>query len=253
MKNNTRFLPTVNGPLHLGHLYTILVNRAEAQRSGGTFSWVFDNSQPEWNDTLGADKVAEYAGGMLDDLDWLGIKPDVIHYTSQLLPGVHNAIENRFHYHIDEIMAYRGPAEVVGVNYPAYPYTEKLTVEKVVIDFSLGINWLIRGHELMTEDDLYRHYCHIFHLPMPRTSYIPRLGCDGETVSKTHGKYQIHEFREAGMSAHNLIVMLAHDVLVHPELGWIVEYDEDGETKDNIKHNPAIGAWADEVLHAVPA
>jgi glutamyl/glutaminyl-tRNA synthetase len=244
MKIHTRFLPTINGLLHLGHLYTILVNRAEAQRSGGTFSWVFDNMQSEWNDMLGADKVAEYAGGMLDDLDWLGIKPDVIHYTSQLLPGVHNAIENRFHYHIDEIMAYRGPAEAIHFGPPLYPYTEKLTAEKVVIDFHLGVNWVIRGWELMTEDCLYRHYCHIFRLPMPRMTYIPRLACDGETVSKTHGKYQIHEFREAGMTAHNLIIMLARDCLDDPAVGWGV---------DNIKHNPAIGAWADEVLHAVPA
>jgi len=96
----------------------------------------------------------------------------------------------------------------------------------------------------LTEDALYRHYCHIFKLPCPRTTYIPRLACDGETVSKTHGKYQIHEFREAGMSPHNLMVMLGRDVLADTEKGWSV---------DNIKPNPKIGAWADEVLSAIPA
>ena len=52
MKYNTRFNPTISGPLHIGHLYMALVNEAEAHRSGGKFIVRVDDTNRQWSHRL---------------------------------------------------------------------------------------------------------------------------------------------------------------------------------------------------------
>ena len=65
----TRFAPSPNGPLHLGHAYSALVSHDRAQRDGGEFLVRIE-------DIDGARSRKEFAASALEDLAWLGLKWD---------------------------------------------------------------------------------------------------------------------------------------------------------------------------------
>ena len=50
---NTRFNPTANGRLYLGHLYIILLNKQAVEDNGGKFICRFDDDQDYWIERLG--------------------------------------------------------------------------------------------------------------------------------------------------------------------------------------------------------
>lgn len=237
---NTRFNPTVNGPLHLGHVYMLLVNEHEAHASGGKFGVRFDDTQRSWNHWQGSLKTNEFLKDMLLDIAWLGIRLDFVDRQSEMEHKVDRLLDVQFGYQPDrEAWSCDNGSEVVGAQHHFYPYTDRLTSEKVIEDCMEGVTWLIRGMDLITEDCLYKHYCNKFLIAVPRMTYIPRLMFDGDTVSKTTGKYKVSDFRDAGMSPEELRVRLAVDCL--DGMGWRVEY---------IKPLPVLGEWAKEVLSA---
>ncbi|MEO1264438.1 MAG: glutamate--tRNA ligase family protein, partial [Pseudomonadota bacterium] len=65
-----RFAPSPTGHIHIGNVRTAILNALFARREGGTFVLRFD-------DTDQARARAEYADAIADDLDWLGLTPDV--------------------------------------------------------------------------------------------------------------------------------------------------------------------------------
>jgi len=153
---NTRFVPTINGPLHLGHLYTILVNQHEAHASGGKFIIRLDDTQPVWNWKLG-EQVEDFKVLLLEDLDWLGIRPDDLSSQSGLMEDTLN-LADYLHYPLPEVrFSYPTGAEVIGQAH-SYPYAERLTAEHVLMDYLEGVNWCIRGMDLLSEDCLYQHF-----------------------------------------------------------------------------------------------
>jgi len=235
---NTRFNPTVNGPLHVGHVYAILVNQAEAQRSGGRFGIRFDDTQRCWNYLLGQEKVEEFKQWMREDLAWLGIEPDYWVSQAEMLGQVEDMLSNVFHYYpeIEHFSSEQG-AEQAGGKHHYYPYTERLTVEKVIMDVLGGVTWLIRGMDLITEDCLYKHFCSKLLIATPRTTYLPRLQFEGDAINKTGGKYKIRDFRARGMLAQDVLDCLAHDCLRAE--GWFVEH---------VRLAPTLGDWAAEAL-----
>jgi len=240
MKFNTRFNPTCNGPLHVGHLYTILVNWMEAKRSGGKFYLRFDDTQIGWNHQLGKAQVEQYKQLIKDDLAWLGINAEYIS-QAEIIPQVEDLLYNIFHYH-PEPEHYFGEigSELAGCPHHFYPYTDRLTSEKAIMDAMININWLIRGMDLITEDCLYLHFCYKFGIKPPVTSYVPRLLFEGGggVVSKTTGGNKIYQFREAGMSPDDLIFHLADDCLVDINTGWKFT---------NIKREPTLSDWAEVI------
>lgn len=234
---NTRFCPTLNGYLHLGHLYNILVNQAEARRSGGTFGIRFDDNQVYWNWLNGSNALDDYKWQMRDDLEWLGIEPDYWHSQSEMLPQAIELMRAVGYCPKEQPFCNYQAVEVYGLADPFYPYTEVLTAEKVVFDFMDGVNWAIRGMDLITEDCLYRYFVERFGLRTVRMTYIPRLQFDGDTVSKTTGNYKIKNFRKAGLTPEELISMLEIDCLLDITAGWFIE---------NIRPQPVLGEWAKE-------
>ncbi|MDE2596563.1 MAG: tRNA glutamyl-Q(34) synthetase GluQRS [Sphingomonadales bacterium] len=65
----TRFAPSPNGPLHLGHAYAAVVAHDLARAGGGEFGVRIE-------DIDGARSRAEFAGQALEDLAWLGLAAD---------------------------------------------------------------------------------------------------------------------------------------------------------------------------------
>lgn len=94
--STTRINPTVNGFCHLGHIYLALVNEFAAHSTGGRFIVRFDDCQGRWLKLLGAAKMAEYAAGWLDDLEWLGIQIDGVVFESAIHARIDARIQQVF-------------------------------------------------------------------------------------------------------------------------------------------------------------
>ena len=140
-------------------------------------------------------------------------------------------------------------ADVVGSSHHFYPYTDRITAEKVIMDYLEAITWLIRGVELLTEDCLYQHYADRFERWPPNRTYLPRLSTGGmDEVSKTAGRLKIEDFRKVGFEPKELLGLLAHDCLeafAYADLSqssWRVEY---------VKAAPVLGKWAEEALRGL--
>jgi glutamyl-tRNA synthetase len=71
-----RFAPSPTGRIHIGNARTAILNWLYAQKSGGTFILRYDDTDVERS-------KAEFAEAIARDLDWLGIRPDVVEYQSK--------------------------------------------------------------------------------------------------------------------------------------------------------------------------
>jgi glutamyl/glutaminyl-tRNA synthetase len=237
---NTRFVPTLSGPPHLGHVYNILVNQTEAHKTGGKFGVRFDDSQRAWLwDRGGREEIDRYRNEWCDDLNWLGIKLDWVSSQSELMPRTEELAQ-----FLDKPLPKDSfgdiySCEVVGLKINPYPASYRLTAEHVLMDFLEHVNLVIRGLDLLSEDCAYDIIRKDFELPQVRRVYIPRLQFDGDEVSKTLAKFKVADFRNAGMLPSEIFAMLAGDCLIYEPYEW---------TLDNILPCPTLGKWAEEAM-----
>jgi glutamyl/glutaminyl-tRNA synthetase len=234
--------------LHVGHLYLVLLNYHAAKSSGGNFVVRFDDDQPHWRIAIGEEVMDRFAEHVKEDLEWVGLKPDL--YSSEResrslneefivgrLPSPKMIIDDR---EIDDfkVMRYQPRDTVHG--WP-YPYTPYLTAVKVAQDHREGIDLLIRGSDLIDEFSLYCYFCDLANVPKPAFCYVPRMlrnnGAFGgglielTDVSKTLGGCSVKEYRDAGWEPAELVEMLADSALVDPAKGWAYE---------NVKKSPVV-------------
>lgn len=244
IQNRTRFHPTcTTGPLHLGHLYNILVNQAEAHKTGGQFIIRFDDTQDYWLWAKGKEQGQAWEQQTIDDLAWLGISPDYYSWSSELLPQAIDLVENWFHSKMpSQKFTHEHIPQVIGSNINFCPYYRRFTVEHVVMDFIEGINLLIRGWDLMTEDCLYAYFCDEWGIACPTSIYIPRLQFEGDQVSKTNCNFRIEQFRQADWLPRDIISNLRKDCLKWDNSDWLL---------DQLNPNPILGEWAKEVGNVV--
>jgi len=244
---NTRFNPTVNGRLHAGHLYLVLLNYRAAKDSGGRFIVRFDDDQPHWRIALGEDGMDRFAERVKEDLEWAGVVPDA--YTSERqsralneefivgrLPHAAFVLMDR---EIDDftVLRYQPRDKVHG--WP-YPYTPYFTAVKVAQDHREGIDALIRGDDLVDEFSLYCYFCDVADVPKPAFCYVPRMRSNGgmgghkaelTNVSKTLGGCSIKEYRDAGWDPDEVVAMVAESALIDPAKGW---------TYENVRSDPTL-------------
>lgn len=214
--NITRFNPSVNANLHLGHLYTALVN--EALSVDGKFYVRFDDTLPNDLVDYGAERMARVREHQEEDLRWLGL--NVTEYISQA-----DALEE-----VRKIIKPLGLSDYDGRSstpefiadsficmYPAVPL---ITAEKVVFDHMIGINLLIRGMDLMTEYALYQYFCEKLGYEAPRHVYLPRLGWTHGNMSKQLGGLFISDLRAEGYTPDEVRSMVAKAALKWHLNGW---------------------------------
>jgi glutamyl-tRNA synthetase len=72
----TRFAPSPTGRLHVGNIRTALHNFLFARKNGGKFILRIDDTDRERS-------TAEFDAAIRDDLEWLGLKPDVMARQSE--------------------------------------------------------------------------------------------------------------------------------------------------------------------------
>ncbi len=75
MPTVTRFAPSPTGYIHVGNLRTALMNWLIARKAGGTFILRLDDTDQERS-------KQEYADGIMEDLEWLGLTWDRIEKQS---------------------------------------------------------------------------------------------------------------------------------------------------------------------------
>ena len=81
-----RFAPSPTGYIHVGNLRTALMNYLIARKTGGTFILRLDDTDQERS-------KQEYADGIMEDLDWLGLHWDRIEKQSLRLERYRAAAE----------------------------------------------------------------------------------------------------------------------------------------------------------------
>ncbi len=228
---NTRFNPTTNGELHIGHAYMALVNQGEARHGNGKFIVRFEDDNRDWLWRVPYFKQLEYARLMIDDLEWLGIKADEYQYQSQMQEQLHESLLflNGGELKEEHRIKFDGLTPCVPyLNYGiSNTYNPHLTAARVIFDALSGINYVIRGEDLITEYALYYNFCDRWGLPRPEHAYLARLTmADGADmlpqISKTTGNNKIKSFRESGMKADELLEKLRKACLKNPDGEWII-------------------------------
>jgi glutamyl-tRNA synthetase len=99
-----RFAPSPTGRIHIGNARTALLNWLFVRRRGGTFILRFDDTDLERSKT-------EYADAIEADLEWLGIRPDLVRRQSDRMAAYGEATAR---------------LKDLGRLYPAYETAEEL-------------------------------------------------------------------------------------------------------------------------------
>ena len=232
---NTRFNPTANGRLHLGHLYLILLNRQAAEDHGGKFLCRFDDVQDYWVERLGREQLDRNCELIMEDLEWMKIHA-VYSYQSRESEKNEKLIQSLGELSRPFLITEGDPrwAHIINQERP-YPYVPYLTAVKVAQDYREQIDPLIRGEDLATEFSLYCYFCEALGFPIPMTYFVPKLlqasGEDLSDMSKTIGDNKIDDYRKAGYQPADLIEILSRSCLEAPELGWNIR---------NVKKRPFL-------------
>lgn len=250
MNFNTRFCPTTNSLLHIGHLYVAKVNQTEAYLNGAKFFVRFDDDQQYWNDfrKVDAEKIKNESK---KDFEWAGLPVDE-YFSEKEMKDSTDELLKKFKYkkfntlsygltHIylpempDSLNAGRLPDKALA-DKSVYPFVPDLTAIKVVNDCLNDVRLLIRGMDLITEFSLYNYYCMAWDLIVPKQVFLPKLQLmenkdSISSISKTLGNFSIKSFRDKGFKAEDLWNVLAEACLVDPNGSWTV---------NNIKNMPIV-------------
>lgn len=184
---NTRFSPSLNGSLHVGHLWMAWLNWAWAKESGGRFVLRFDDLAPA---CAGEDmaRAGDWASEGQHLLELAGIVPDSVSYVSAYqVPGYPMDAGGRNRW-------LRPPSLEGWDNVGCHP---ALVAARVNADIREGIDAVIRGEELAPELQLYEYLNHALGAAPRQMIYLPRLRVrvDGHltTISKTYGNLQLRD------------------------------------------------------------
>lgn len=230
----TRFNPTTNGNLHLGHIYSLLVNEKFAHNNNGKFIVRFDDESPPAM-MIPYDKRKKLIAHQREDIEWLNIDVDEWQVQSEIHHQVILNLESVGYETMEDVAEgyHILPTNVrmLGTGWLPYPYVPQQTAERVMMDHMIGVTHLIRGEEFFGEFSLYSYFCEKFKLYIPQFIFLPRLTSGSGDISKTCGGYTIAEFRGEGYSPLEVKNMIAKAALYWAANGWDLH---------NLRPNPRI-------------
>ncbi len=228
----TRWNPSATGSLHLGHIYSLLINEHFSHDNGGKFYIRFDDtSQAIKLEMEHPEHVEEIIRKQREDIEWFSIPVDGWQRQSEIQAEAQEKMYPRYAIFQDPYPHYLPVSVKMGNTWIPYPYTPFQTAERVVMDHMLGITHVIRGEEFLTEYSLYCYFCEMFDYPRPEFIFLPRLQGRCGDISKTNGGYKISELRGDGYTASDIKLMLAKACLNWWNNGWSIF---------NLKTNPKI-------------
>lgn len=217
----TRFNPSLNGPLHLGHLSTLLMNERFAHNMGGKFYVRFDDTSVSSNRP--GKRMYKIRDLQQKDIEWLGIKVDgwfnqmdQIEHARQVLKETKFPLlpEN-------EEAGYVLPISIrLGNTFLFYPFCPRQTAERVVMDKMLDITHVIRGEDFLTEVSFYSFGCKFLDYSIPEFICLSRMTSSKGDISKTNGGFTLAEYRANGYSSEEIISQIEKACLINPPNGW---------------------------------
>lgn len=240
---NTRFNPTANGPIHVGHVYMALLNEFMAHNSGGKFILrIDDNQRMEQQRIGGAKEMQRYAKGQHRDLAWMGMQIDKIVYQSEMEEKVKGALaRSHFRMVVDHVMSCETfpIIQLAGPTISPIQLSTWIVAEKVILDRWENVDAMVRGPEMLQEHALYMYFCALLGYRFPKCYYLPRLLTMGdkngsmsfENVSKTIGNWRVEDLRDAGVTPGQIRKLLRASCLIDPAGYWCLE---------NVKDSPAL-------------
>lgn len=234
---NTRFNPTTSGPLHIGHIFTLLVNETFAHESGGKFYVRFDDTSQAINIEMEhPERVEAIIRGQKKDIEWLGVPVDDWQEQHNSVGFARKTIMSKLPLNMFEQLRDPYPHVMpysvrMGSSWIPYPYAPYQTAERVVMDYELGITHVIRGEDFLTEYSLYRYFCDLFDYEPPKFIFLPRLCGRCGDISKTNGGYTIKELKGNGYTPDDIKNLLKKACLNWAENGWTIH---------NLKPNPRV-------------
>jgi len=218
----TRFSPSSNGALHLGHLFTMLVNEYYAHYYGGKFIIRFDDATP-MIDVMPKGKPQRIMEHQREDIEWMGFEVDEWIYESEIRQEVHERL-HRLGW--DGIYETPLNSEVIPIvmkeekGWVSIPYIPNQTAERVVMDNMIHATHIIRGDDFITEFSLYCYFCQIFDFKTPEFVFLPRMtGVRGD-ISKSAGGYKLAELRSNGYTPQEIRTIMAKACLISPGNGF---------------------------------
>jgi len=229
----TRFSPTLNGKLHLGHCMTLLINEYFACTRGGRFFVRFDDSSDIVTSSP-SDEVEKILSSQVDDITWLQMNVNRWVSQKEILPEVKARLcELKYEFMPEVKTGYHKLPYFprMGTSWIPYPYVVQQIAERVVMDNMEDVTHLIRGDDFATEYSLYCYFCQRFNFKIPEFVFLPRLSSLRGDISKTNGGFKIEDYRNSGHSPDDLKAMLMNACLFYPSNGWELY---------NIKPNPRI-------------
>jgi glutamyl-tRNA synthetase len=247
---NTRIAPSPTGAFHLGTARTAYFNYLAAKATGGKFILRIDDTDLERN-------KEEYVKIIFDSLEWLGLEPDEIYYQSKRtqlyvseakgllnqgkaivlnngaialkLPEMPKAfidtisgaipITETNHAQIDrKTILLRGTTMGAdnSLGTPTYQFAS------VVDDYFIGVNWIIRGTDHITNtpkqiaiwnalNDVYQKTGIIGAKPLPRFSHVGLISYKEEDngkprkLSKRDNAASLLWYRDKGYSPESIL------------------------------------------------
>jgi len=201
---NTRFSPSLNGSLHLGHLWMAWLNDAWAKQTGGRFLLRFDDVAP-WCCGEDISRYGDYAAEGEQLLKAAGILPDAISFVgSYLVEGKSAAATSGELPHTrptdlpvpigGKNTWFRLPSYEGWHNVACYP---DLVAARVRADIAEEIDTVIRGEELVPELQLYEYLNSTLGGKPRQMVFLPRLRVRQQgiltTLSKTYGNLQLRD------------------------------------------------------------
>lgn len=234
---NYRINPTLNGPMHIGHLGLALFNESMAHAEGGKFIFRGEDNQASWLLLHTLEEMQDIGMQWLAELSLLGVHVDSIYFESdverdgEIARIIHkyypNAVDNGNMPYVPQM---------AGSCVTYYPYALYLTAKTVLMDYMNGISTVLVGEDLMSRADFYYHLCEVFGIPNPpRYLCIPRLKLS-EThdelsqVSKTNGSFSIQSLMQSN-EPRDIVKFVASNYLKDVKAGWNL---------DNLNPNPVI-------------
>jgi len=250
-KVRVRFAPSPTGALHIGGAHTALFNWLWARKNNGVFVLRIEDTDRERS-------TKAFEETILKGMEWLGLDwdegPDVGGPKGPYRQSERNEI---YHEYAEQLlregMAYReGPAVIfkvppgltLGFDDIVYGRIEMQsdTLKDIVLiksdgsptynfavvvdDYTMGINYVIRGEDHISNTPKQVLLYQSLNWPLPKFAHLPMiLGKDKKKLSKRHGATSVYEYRNMGYLPEGLFNYFAL-------LGWSPGDDREIFTKE---------------------
>lgn len=200
---NTRFRPTPYADLHSGHAWVAYHNWAWARNGGGKFIMIVDdimyNMPNVGNQSF---SLGHAVDRYVEDLEWLGIGPDEVIYSTRNADAHGDAAEKLGFPRLGLHNAYKVVTiPTAGRETVEFGYHPWLTMTRVVDDHLAGVTGFWRGMDLIPEMYLYDFVCRSLGWLPPGQGYLPVVRREESATKESKSNNQgisVRQLRERG-------------------------------------------------------